>query len=329
MASEFTGTSRRLTASVCLVVAATLAAPPAVAHAKPKPNAAEARKKLIKLNEQVEDLVEKYNDLGEKLKVARKKLDAAKKSNREELKTFEERRRKIAEMAATAYKNGDNSDVTGFVAGDPQAVLDQAAVFSHLSRNRSSEISQFLDAAQRLRREQAQAQSAFDEVNNKAKDLKKQKAEVEQSIKKQKKLLEAAGEKPSSSNSGGGGNYTGPASGNARTALNFAYAQLGKPYIYGGTGPSGFDCSGLTMKAWGAAGVGITRTTNSQYAATKRIDKSALQPGDLVFFRSLGHVGLYVGGGQMIHAPRTGKNVEVVSITSGYYLSNYYGAGRP
>jgi cell wall-associated NlpC family hydrolase len=83
------------------------------------------------------------------------------------------------------------------------------------------------------------------------------------------------------------------------------------------------------MKAWAAAGVNITRTTNSQYAATKRVAKSDLQPGDLVFFSGLGHVGMYVGGGKMIHAPRTGKTVEVVSITSGYYLSNYYGAGRP
>jgi peptidoglycan DL-endopeptidase CwlO len=82
------------------------------------------------------------------------------------------------------------------------------------------------------------------------------------------------------------------------------------------------------MKSWAAAGVNITRTTNTQYAATARIPKSALQPGDLVFFSGLGHMGLYIGGGKMLHAPRTGKNVEIVSITSGYYLQNYYGAGR-
>ncbi|WP_262401703.1 C40 family peptidase [Actinomadura sp. CNU-125] len=83
------------------------------------------------------------------------------------------------------------------------------------------------------------------------------------------------------------------------------------------------------MKAWGAAGVSITRTTNSQWAATKRVSKNNLQPGDLVFFSGLGHVGMFVGNGKMIHAPRTGKNVEIVSIDSGYYLNNYYGAGRP
>ncbi|MFC5754658.1 C40 family peptidase [Actinomadura rugatobispora] len=328
------GGSRRLTATVCLAVTASLTVPVTVlpataAHADPRPSAAEARKKLTKLNEQVEQLVEKYNQVQEKLKVAKKKWQATQKAGKEELTTFNELQGKIAQMAAAAYKAGNTGDVAGFVGADnPQAVLDQAAVFEHLSRNRSSELAQFLGSAQRLRREQAQAKAAYDEVAKQAKDLKAQKAEVEKGVQKQKKLLAQLGE-TTSSGGGTGGSYTGPASGSARVALNFAYAQLGKPYSYGAAGPSSYDCSGLTMKSWGAAGVGITRTTNSQYAATKRVAKSALQPGDLVFFNNLGHVGLFVGGGKMIHAPRTGKNVEVVSITSGYYLSNYFGAGRP
>jgi cell wall-associated NlpC family hydrolase len=304
--------------------------PATAAHADPRPSAAEAQKKLTKLNEQVEQLVEKYNQVQEKLKVAKKKWQATEKAGREELATFNELQGKIAQMAAAAYKAGNTGDVAGFVGADnPQTVLDQAAVFEHLSRNRSSELAQFLGSAQRLRREQAQAKAAYDEVAKQAKELKGQKAQVEKGIKKQKALLAQLGERSSSGGGATGGSYTGPASGSARTALNFAYAQLGKPYSYGAAGPSSYDCSGLTMKSWAAAGVGITRTTNSQYAATKRVSKSALQPGDLVFFNSLGHVGMYVGGGKMIHAPRTGKNVEIVSITSGYYLSNYYGAGRP
>ncbi|MFB4315646.1 NlpC/P60 family protein [Actinomadura sp. 21ATH] len=322
------GASRRFTATVCLAVTASLAFPATAAHADP--SAADARKKLTKLNEQVEQLVEKYNQANEKLKVAKKKWKATQAAGKEEQATFEQLRTKIAAMAANAYKQGDTGDVAGFVgAENPQAVLDQAAVFSHLSRNRSSEMAQFLASAQRVRREQAQAKAAYDEALGKAKEVKAKKAEVDKSIAKQKRLLARLGEPTSSGGGATGGSYNGPASGSARTALNFAYAQLGKPYSYGAAGPSSYDCSGLTMKSWAAAGVSITRTTNSQYAATKRVAKSALQPGDLVFFNNLGHVGMYVGGGKMIHAPRTGKNVEVVSITSGYYLSNYYGAGRP
>ncbi|WP_243711030.1 C40 family peptidase [Actinomadura sp. KC216] len=308
---------------------ATLASPlVAPAAADPRPTRAQAEKTLNKLNEEMDQKVEQYNQNREKLKIAKKKLDAATTASRREEATFEQQRSKIAQMAADAYKNGESTDVTGFVgSSDPQAVLDQAAVFSHLSQDRASQLTQFLATAQRLRREQAVAKAAYDEVKSKTDDLRKQKKELDQKVKKQEALVRRLGGGVSSG--GVGGSYNGPASGPARAALSFAYAQLGKPYQYGAEGPGSYDCSGLTMKAWAAAGVNITRTTNSQYAATKRIDKSNLQPGDLVFFSGLGHVGMYVGGGKMIHAPSTGKNVQIVSITSGYYLSNYYGSGRP
>ncbi|NDU72239.1 hypothetical protein GWI34_06320 [Actinomadura sp. DSM 109109] len=328
------GVSRRLAAVAGLSVAVSLACSPVVAHAEPRPTRAQAQKKLDKLSELMDQKVEQFNQNREKLKIAKKKFDAATKASKQEQASFEEQRSKIAQMAATAYKNGDSTDVTGFVgSNDPQSILDQAAVFSHLSQERSSQLTQFLATAQRLRREQAQAKSAYDEVKSKQNELKKQKQELDKQVQKQKSLVRrlGGGSTPNRPGGGGGtgGTYNGPASGPARAALDFAYAQLGKPYSYGAEGPSSYDCSGLTMKSWAAAGVGITRTTNSQYAATKRVAKSNLQPGDLVFFSNLGHVGLYVGGGKMIHAPRTGDVVKIVDITSGYYLSNYYGAGRP
>ncbi|MFV2176584.1 NlpC/P60 family protein [Actinomadura sp. LOL_016] len=329
------GAFRGLAVAACLAVTTSLVSVPVAAHADPQPTAAEAQKKLNELNEKVDQYVEKYNDIGEKLKIAKKKYQAANKSATEEQTKFEEQRRTVAQMAANAYKKGgdDATNVAGFASSeDPQAILDQSAVFSLLSRERSSELTQFIATAQRLRREQASAKTAYEEVKAKSDEIKKHKDKVEKEIDKQQKLVRRLGGTTSSSSGGSGsvgGTYNGPASGAAGTALDFAYAQLGKPYSYGAEGPSSYDCSGLTMKAWGAAGVSITRTTNSQYAATKRVAKSDLQPGDLVFFSGLGHVGMYVGNGQMIHAPRTGKNVEVVSITSGYYLNNYYGAGRP
>ncbi|WP_245536865.1 C40 family peptidase [Thermomonospora curvata] len=326
MASEKT---RRFLATTCLAVAATVAAP-VTAYADPTPSASEVQKKIDRLNEQVDQLVEKYNQVREDLKAAKAKLKAAKKAAAAEQEDFEKTRAKIAEMAATAYKTGELGDVTRFVGtGDPQKVLDQTAIFTHLSRNRSAELRSFLAAAQRLKRQQAQAQEAYDEVLRRSKELKAQKEKVEKSIAQQQALLRRIGVTPERPGSGGGGTYQGPASGPARVALQFAYAQLGKPYQYGAAGPNAYDCSGLTMRSWGAAGVSLPRTTYSQYSATRRVAKSDLQPGDLVFFSGLGHVGIYVGNGQMIHAPRTGKNVEVVSITSGYYAANYYGAGRP
>ncbi|TDD80622.1 hypothetical protein E1293_20355 [Actinomadura darangshiensis] len=270
--------------------------------------------------------VEQYNQNREKLKVAKKKYTTATKASKQEQQTFEQQRSKIAQMAATAYKNGDSTDVTGFVgSADPQGVLDQAAVFSHLSHERSSQLTQFLATAQRLRREQSQAKTAYDEVKSKQSELKKQKQDLDKKVKKQESTVRKLG---GGSSGGGsiGGTYNGPASGSARAALNFAFAQKGKPYSYGATGPGSYDCSGLTMKAWAAAGVNITRTTNSQYAATKRVSKGDLQPGDLVFFSGLGHVGMYIGNGQMIHAPHTGDVVKISSVDG---HGSYYGAGRP
>ncbi|MET9863218.1 NlpC/P60 family protein [Streptomyces smyrnaeus] len=109
-------------------------------------------------------------------------------------------------------------------------------------------------------------------------------------------------------------------------AVEFARGALGKPYVWGGTGPSGYDCSGLTQAAWKAAGVSLPRTSYSQIHAGKRVSRGELAPGDLVFFYdSVSHVGLYIGGGRMIHAPRPGTAVRVAPIDQ----MPYAGAVRP
>lgn len=104
----------------------------------------------------------------------------------------------------------------------------------------------------------------------------------------------------------------------AATAIAWAQKQLGKPYLWGGNGPAAFDCSGLMVGAWRAAGSSLPRTAQWQYGATARVAIADLQPGDLVFFgrstSSIYHVGMYVGDGQMIEAPRTGLNLRYSSI---------------
>ncbi|MEL4358200.1 MULTISPECIES: C40 family peptidase [unclassified Luteococcus] len=118
--------------------------------------------------------------------------------------------------------------------------------------------------------------------------------------------------------------YTGSSAKGSR-AVSFAYAQIGKPYRYGATGPSSYDCSGLTGAAWRSAGKSIPRTSYAQLSGLKRVSKSSLRPGDIVGFYGGGHVGLYVGNGKVIHAPRTGQNVKVASVNS----MPFAGAVRP
>jgi cell wall-associated NlpC family hydrolase len=114
---------------------------------------------------------------------------------------------------------------------------------------------------------------------------------------------------------------------NAQAAIDAAYSMIGVPYQYGGSSPeSGFDCSGFTMWAWAHAGVSLPHSSAMQYAVLPHVAQSDLQPGDLVFFYSpIHHVGIYLGGGQMVDSPHTGTVVQVRSVE----WSVYVGAARP
>jgi cell wall-associated NlpC family hydrolase len=115
-------------------------------------------------------------------------------------------------------------------------------------------------------------------------------------------------------------------SGGAQTAIDTAKAQLGKPYRYAAAGPDEFDCSGLTMYAWAAAGVSLPHSSRAQYASLPHVPMEAMAPGDLVFYGSpIHHVGMYLGGGSYIHAPQTGDVVKISSV----YRDDFAGAARP
>jgi cell wall-associated NlpC family hydrolase len=105
-----------------------------------------------------------------------------------------------------------------------------------------------------------------------------------------------------------------------------ARAQLGKAYVYGNAGPNTFDCSGLTQFVWAAAGVGLPHNAAAQYDTIRHVPLKDMRPGDLVFsgYGGIGHVGIYIGGGRMIHAPHSGAHVEIAPLHG-----NSVGAGRP
>lgn len=108
-------------------------------------------------------------------------------------------------------------------------------------------------------------------------------------------------------------------------------AMMGTPYVYGGTTPRGFDCSGLVQYSYDKAGVNVPRTTREQYRRASPVPVAAAQPGDLVFFakgQKISHVGIYLGDDEFIHAPETGQNVKISSIQDSYYQAHFVGAGR-
>ncbi|MCX4512733.1 NlpC/P60 family protein [Streptomyces sp. NBC_01619] len=161
------------------------------------------------------------------------------------------------------------------------------------------------------------------------------KAEAEAEAERQRQEREQQEQSGSGTGAGsdtgsGTGTGTGTAGGayaaKAEKVLSFARAQIGKPYVWGATGPSSFDCSGLTQAAWKAAGVDLPRTTWDQVKAGQSVATADLLPGDLVFFYDdISHVGIYIGDGKMIHAPKPGANVREESI---YYMP-IYGSIRP
>jgi cell wall-associated NlpC family hydrolase len=103
----------------------------------------------------------------------------------------------------------------------------------------------------------------------------------------------------------------------AQVAVNTAMSKLGKPYVYGAAGPNSFDCSGLVQFSYKAAGINLPRTSAAQSQVGTPVSQSALQPGDLVFFYSgPSHVGIYIGGGNVVHAPTTGDVVKVTPVSA-------------
>ncbi len=115
----------------------------------------------------------------------------------------------------------------------------------------------------------------------------------------------------------------------ASQVIAVAMQYLGVPYVWGGASPSqGFDCSGLTSYAFAQIGISLPHHAASQYGYGTPVSREDLQPADLVFFNGLGHMGMYIGGGQFIHAPRTGDVVKISSISESWYLSSWVGARR-
>ncbi|MFG2597090.1 NlpC/P60 family protein [Streptomyces sp. NPDC048462] len=170
------------------------------------------------------------------------------------------------------------------------------------------------------------------EAKRKAAELAKKQAAAEaEADRKAKEAGSGTGSDTGTGSDAGTGSDSGSgsdssASTKAEKVLAFARAQLGKPYVWGATGPSSYDCSGLTQAAWKAAGVTIPRTTWDQVNVGTRIATDDLRPGDLVFFYDdISHVGIYKGDGMMIHAPKPGANVREESI---FYMP-IYGSVRP
>ncbi|MEV1205194.1 C40 family peptidase [Microbispora rosea] len=298
------------------------------AEADPKPTVAQAKAKLSKLNEQADKLVDRYNAANEKWKKSRQKYLAINEDYKKQNVRVEALRSGLVSMAVSSYQVGEMGSWGGvFYSSNPDAMLSGLATLNHMSAERAGRLREYEGAIKDLKDRRDQSKVVYKEAADVKDELAGEKEKVDKLVREQMKLLRSLGTfNPGNPNSAGVV-YTGPASGNALEALQFAYKQVGKPYRYGGTGPGAWDCSGLVQAAWAAAGVRLPRTSYEQWAwgASRRVSLDELQPGDLLWHAGYGHVGIYAGDGKVVHAPQTGDVVKIVSLAEYHAI----GAVRP
>ncbi|MFG1701724.1 C40 family peptidase [Nonomuraea sp. M3C6] len=305
--------------------------PMGAAVADPKPTIGQAKAKLDKLNDKADKVVDRFNTATERYKNAKTTYSKLNDNYKRKLATVATLRSQVINMAVDSYTlGGDVTSWPGLIGtGNPEDRLNGLALAGQLSTERAEKLAAFDRENRGLKTERDKAQDALVSADKERDGVEKERSEIRKLIAEQKKLLTKLGAYNAGNPNSVGIKYTGPASGNAAAVLRFAFAQVGKPYVYGGTGPGGYDCSGLTQASWRAAGVSLPRTTWQQWAwgAGRKVDINDLQPGDLIFSEGLGHVSIYAGNGQIVHAPQTGDVVKVVKLSD--YGNRIVGAIRP
>ncbi len=250
----------------------------------------------------VKDLLEKKEKLDEKVASLEEKSNEIAKINEENKKILSElegKKKEQEKLMAEAQDEERKFDAQYLSVAERSLVEYQLGILSS-----SSEISELQSAIAQLRSirdNQLKSPTVVEEVNNAIEDAKVKIEDLQ--------AQEAAAAMPNRGQSSATGN----------AIVDYAYGFIGTPYVFGATGPNAFDCSGFTSYVFrNAAGVEISRTTYSQINVGSPVSYGELQPGDLVFTYGLDHVGIYVGGGQYIHAPQPGQGVKVSPVTSFY-----------
>jgi cell wall-associated NlpC family hydrolase len=297
------------------------------ANAAPaKPSITEVKKQIDTLNQQAEVATQQYDQAKEKTSQARAKANQLLAQVAQKTQKMNETRRVLGQFATAQYRDGGLDQTTQLLlSDDPEQFLEQSHMLDRLSSTQEQALQTFKVQSEQANIQRAQATASLGELTSAQSKLATQKKNVQTKLAAAQKLLNSlnaeqrrklAALTPSTSSATTHYTYSGPASGRAAAAIQFALAQRGKPYVSGGTGPNSYDCSGLTQAAYAAAGVSIGRTTWDQVKDGVAVSEADLRPGDLVFFYSgISHVGIYLGNGQVVHAPHTGATVEIAPMS--------------
>ena len=329
----------RGTLVLALVLAASLASP-----AQAKQTIEEVRAQVIMLQEDAAEAAEGAQAAKVQLANLKKQLSSVQAEEADQKASLERLRQSLGAIANSQYMNGGLSDSLELLfSQDPTLYLSAAGSLEAVTRRKASQLRKYAVAKQRLeatsitveqkvkivaatearyRKQAALAQSKLKEAQTLLNKLRKEDRarlaalnKKEQDEAQRRSLAAAKG--------------LNSVSGRAGIALRYAMNQIGDNHVFGAAGPTRWDCSGLTMRAFQSAGVSLPHSSRAQFNRGKSVARSALKPGDLIFFgRPISHVGIYLGGSKMVHAPRPGARVQVATFGAWFGRKPYVGARR-
>jgi cell wall-associated NlpC family hydrolase len=325
----------RLTRLVlALAVLVPLAAGGGVATAAKSPTTAQLVKQVEQEQAAAEAATERYNAVRVQLQSIDVRVSAARNRLAEQQKQVDVARRALGAIAAERYRQGDLASLSLLLSDNPDVLLAQSGLLATIGDREAAAVQRLADAQRKLTTDNADLLAQGDRLRKASNDLNALKEAADAKVRATKARLASltAAQRAAVLRAGQGSVPSGmtcaeagipPMSPRIQKVIAYACAQIGKPYEWGADGPGSFDCSGLTMKAWAQSGVSLPHLASAQYSGGTHISMSALQPGDLVFRNGLGHVGISIGNGLMVHAPHTGDHVRIAPISSDMIAARY------
>jgi cell wall-associated NlpC family hydrolase len=313
-------------ATLGTVAAVALVATPASATPASTDTVTSVTAQLRTIAQQNEAISEQLNLVIADVAAKKQALASAQTAALQAAAEYAKQRSLLSATFTAEYEGGSSFSQTGALLNSTSGAeyADKLTTLSMMSAHRADVLSKVTAAKSAATTAQTSADSLLKQATAKQDSLNQQKATLAGDQKKYESLLNTLSVPQRTAYQSVGQVsqdvsqymiHSGPAA--AQTAVNFALAQVGKPYVYDAAGPGSFDCSGLTMAAWAAAGVKLPHNAAAQYGYGTHVAESALQPGDLLFmYHPIGHVTIYIGNGLMVSAPEPGDHVKIVTVAS-------------
>jgi peptidoglycan DL-endopeptidase CwlO len=331
--------------SAALATVTLLSESAAAAPAAPAPTITQVQARVDALNHQADSATQRYNQAQVTLDATRHRANTLLNQVARGAQRLNDTRQRLGEYAAEQYRSGGLGQTATFLlTADPQDAFEQEHLFKQATAVQDKALTTYETEMASTARQRTQAASALRTLTTAQQQLATDRRQVQTKLHAAQDLLnsltaqqkaklarlaaqkEAAARAASARLTAGAPISSAAYAVKAAKAIAFAKAQLGKPYVWGATGPNSYDCSGLVQAAWRAAGVDLPRTTWDQVKVGTRVPVADLEPGDLIFYYSdISHVAMYIGNGQMIQAPHTGAVIDIQPITE----MPIYGATRP